>query len=164
VQMLLDGDPDVSQLSVKGTDSPLWKMAGANQLSDYYLHVSKKYLFIASNPEWITTATDGRSSEEMDQWFKKVSQQFRAGDSRNVAALSWMKPDQGNGKKYSPANAMRGWFLGDYLESKIYWERELQDENILDSFWNSPSAGHAGSRGASLQENQGGWTFYWEFQ
>jgi len=164
VQLLVEDDPDVTKEKLAGTDTPLWKMAGTKDSPEWYLHVSDKYLFYASSPTGIAVAVGGQLSQDMEQWLSEVRTLPDSGESRAVVGLAWTKPDSADGKEYSAANAMRGWFLGSYLESKTWWERESQNGNFFNSLWETPTTSRTGSRGVAFQENQGGWTFYWKFQ
>ena len=164
VQLLVEDDPDVTKEKLAGTDTPLWKMAGTKDAPEWYLHVSDKYLFYASSPAGIAAAVGVQASQDMEQWLGEVRTLPDSGEPRAVVGLAWTKPDPEDGKEYSAANAMRGWFLGNYLESKTWWERESKDGSFLDSLWETPTTSRTGSRGVAFQENRGGWTFYWKFQ
>ena len=164
VRLLVEDDPDVTGETLQGTDNPLWKIAATKDTPEWYLHVSDKYLFSASRPDGMTAAGENQSSEDMDQWFKEVLALPGSSESRDVVGLAWTKPDQADGQEYSAANTMRGWFLGNYRESKTWWERESRNENFFDFLPDTPTTSRTGSRGVAFQENHGGWTFYWQFQ
>ena len=165
VQLLLEDDPDVKRETLDGTNAPLWRMTGTKDTPDWYLLVSGRFLFCGSSPTTWGAATQGtRKSQEMDRWFNDVQALPDFGKSRKIVGLTWMKPDKDAIDAHSAANGMRGWFLGDYLQSKSWWDGQFRDLESMSSLMSAPTSSRNNSRGVTLQENAGGWTFYWKFQ
>ena len=164
VRLLLEDDPDVTRETVVGIDGLFWKMAGTDKIPDCYLHVSANYLFYTSTPEWVVATKGGQISKDLDQWLKEVQTRVGTGDSRKVGGMTWLKPDKAGTEEYSAANGLRGWFLGDYRESKTWWDSQISDDAAVTSFFDTPLDSRNGFYGAVFSENQGGWTFYWKLQ